>query len=288
MYTCMRIDNSGDSVEMIPQLVGHFLSEYFINNIYYSDISTIDSLLRISRSGVQVSTPLVFWMPVDLVDKANPQRRSLCDPGGCRLARCSCEKWWNTSEPTALHCSDQLRWLSLLLAYSFRIWLVAWAGNDLELSSSYGQAHSQEGRNVTTQVAISEPVHVGHNYYVTFANKIVVGYDCCSDQVYSFDTEVHTPWDPGKSALRHLPKTSAWGQAEFQEGRNVMTLTYLPQLGLPSRVIDDVLGPDDPPGVSTATCTHKEATSKLSRRITNRNGDSLPLPLFCNPTPFSC
>jgi hypothetical protein len=137
---------------------------------------------------------------------------SLWDSDGCMLAWYSNEKWGTTSEHTHLHSFDQVWWsLSLLLAYASEIWLVAWAGYELELSSGRGQAFSQEGRNVLNQAIISTSVHVGHHYYIAFANKIIVGYDCCSNQVYSFDKQVYAPWDPGKSALRHHPKTSGLG-----------------------------------------------------------------------------
>ena len=61
-----------------------------------------------------------------------------------------------------------------------------------------------------------------------------------------------------------------------------MTLACVPQVGPFSWVIDDGLGPDDPPGARAATYTQHEATSKPSSWITNRTAAlSLPrIPLF--------
>jgi hypothetical protein len=135
------------------------------------------------------------------------------------------------------------------------MWLVACVVGDLDFSTDGGQAFSQEGRNELIRV------QAGLDYYVASLNKTPVSYDSdldeayssntvCSDsyldEAYSSDTvcsdlinyheeyhedtnmimELHTPWDnspwdPGKSAPHYYVKTSAWGQAEFQEGRNV-------------------------------------------------------------------
>ena len=150
-----------------------------------------------------------------------------------------------------------------------------------------------------TQATFSDQVHVGHGYYIAFGNQIFVGYDYFLDQVYYFDKvssdlvyhredpnkmkEVSTPWDPGKSALHYPSKTSAWGQADFQEGRNVMTLACVHQVGPLSWVIDGGLGPYDPPGARAATYKQHEATSKPSSWITNRMAAPISLP--CIPLP---
>jgi hypothetical protein len=60
-------------------------------------------------------------------------------------------------------------------------------------------------------------------------------------------------WDPGKSALQHLSETSAWGQTDFQEGGNVMTLACVSQTGPSTWAIGDGLGLIEPPGASVYT-----------------------------------
>jgi hypothetical protein len=139
-----------------------------------------------------------------------------------------------------------------MLAYKSLNRLVAWVVEDPEFSTGCGQALSQDGRYVLTRVQLS----IG---YTAFLNQTPVDHDSYLDGAHSLDTfcsdlikyhsdtnttrQVHVPWDPGKTSFLYSLKNSAWGQAEFQEGRNVMSLAYIHRVGLVSWARVNGLGP---------------------------------------------
>lgn len=73
------------------------------------DILSIKSLHVWSRT-------LIFGMPVAMDGKANQQWEISWDPGDCMFVLDSCEECWTTSELTPQHCSNQIKWSSLVLA----------------------------------------------------------------------------------------------------------------------------------------------------------------------------
>jgi hypothetical protein len=156
-----------------------------------SDISTIKHM--------QDMDTLFSWVFMDLDGAANQHWHIQWDPGGYMFAVCSLAKRWTT-----LHCYAHLQWSSLQLAGAFRIWLVAWAADGLKFFGGHGQAPFQGGRNAIRPV-FTDQVHVNQDNYIAYINQILVDSAYYLEQSYS--------------------KASAWGQAEFQGGMDVRTLS---------------------------------------------------------------
>ena len=162
----------------------------------------------------------------------------------------------------------------------------------------------QGGRDINAVTTFFEQVSIGHKYYLNFeevhANTnyyqdasfgwVPGSYDPYLDEEYRRNCntlkEVHTAWDPGKLARRYPSKSSAWGQAEFQGGRDVRNLTCVQLVGLPSWASKDGLGPTDPLRTSAATYTLQEVTNRASGWIRQRHGGGFSPTSALIPIPF--
>ena len=180
---------------------------------------------------------------------------------------------------------------------AYQIWLVAWTMSSLTFSMVCGQAHFH-GERDAIRAAFSDQVYSSHDdYHIDLINQIPVNYGYYLEQAHysgivSTDLICHhkssrgasrniktiqMTWNPGKVNLSVPTEASAWGQDEFQGGRDVRTLPCVPNVRLPSHA-----GIDGPSPASTCRYIYKGRCNRGGHPEDHDNGTaaepSLPPP----------
>uniref|UniRef100_A0A8R7QFJ5 Uncharacterized protein n=1 Tax=Triticum urartu TaxID=4572 RepID=A0A8R7QFJ5_TRIUA len=157
----------------------------------------------------------------------------------------------------ALMCKSQLQQPTRCLPGRSILVIGLYVTHSFYMASTSAQVDPQEGRDVKDGTAFLYQDPHGSDYYLNHAHsfelvQIHLNYGYDHDNYHgdhNMIKNLQAPWDPGE-----LLMTTAWGQAAFQEGRDVRDPLGLPVGGTwanPTRV----------PTTNTGEAGHEEVSA---------------------------